>query len=102
VLGTCISRETSPGSGAFQRQVPVTANTTHSFSAPELTTIAPAGNYSSGKLEFEPYEPNLSIDLPKLAFVNGSVEIHGMINRFVIALNFIRLHSYIGTMQVLN
>ncbi|KAL3454194.1 hypothetical protein BJX65DRAFT_85148 [Aspergillus insuetus] len=51
-----------------------------SFSAPELTTIAPAGNYGSAMLWVEPYEPGVSLDLPKLAFVNGSVQVDGVIN----------------------
>ncbi|KAJ5464082.1 hypothetical protein N7475_007217 [Penicillium sp. IBT 31633x] len=51
-----------------------------SFSAPELTTIATSTDFSSAMIWFEPFEPGLSVDLPKLAFVNGSVEFVGVVN----------------------
>ncbi|OQE92449.1 hypothetical protein PENNAL_c0007G08814 [Penicillium nalgiovense] len=51
-----------------------------SFSAPELTTIAPNTDFSSAMIWFEPFEPGLSVDLPKLAFVAGSVDFVGVVN----------------------
>lgn len=57
---------------------------THSFSAPELTTIAPNTDFSSAMIWFEPFEPGLSVDLPKLAFVAGSVDFVGVVNKYVV------------------
>ncbi|KAJ0414753.1 hypothetical protein BJY00DRAFT_294536 [Aspergillus carlsbadensis] len=51
-----------------------------SFSAPELTTISPITDYISGMIWFKPYEPGFTIDLPKLAYVNGTVVFNGVVN----------------------
>jgi hypothetical protein len=49
----------------------------------------------------EPYEPGLSIDLPKLGFVNGSVVLDGVINAYVMTMGFKTLHFQISATQVL-